>query len=239
MYDEQRDGHGLQNPNSFSQSDEVEGFAAEFDASYVLGRLSDEQRHGHDLKNPNSLSQSDEVECFTVEPDASYVVRSPNLLLQSDEVDLSMVEPDANYVMQNPNSYSPCQPADRSVRHEQRDIDTFGGLNGAATVSNLGLRRLVAWLQRITHTAAKLGVAGRAWTCSTAFSGIGYAEIAAMALTRRRTFLRFLFECAVEKDPACRSIIANHSPGSRCTGDILDWLPSSVDLRRFAHPGHQ
>ena len=78
-------------------------------------------------------------------------------------------------------------------------VDGSGGLSGGATDSRLGLRRLVAWVQRITHMAAKLGVAGRAWACSTAFSGIGCAEIAAMALTRRHSSLKFRFDCAVEK----------------------------------------
>lgn len=97
-----------------------------------------------------------------------------------------------------------------------------------------GLRRLVAWLQRVSRMAAELNAPSRHWKCSTAFSGIGCAEIAGAALNQGHPGVAFTFGHAVEKEPRCRAFIVDHSPDVRCCGDILDWLPPTVDRVRLA-----
>ena len=95
------------------------------------------------------------------------------------------------------------------------------------------LRRLVAWFDWPLRYVAALGASDRKWDCSTAFSGIGCAEIAGAALGNRKGMGHFRFMHAVEKDQACRSFLSSHTRGVSCSSDILNWLPDTYDRTKL------
>ena len=86
--------------------------------------------------------------------------------------------------------------------------DSNAKMSFCSAFDRSGLRHLVVWLQRNANMAARLGALNRTWRCSSAFSGIGCAEMAGSSLRRGRPELHFTFAHAVEKDRTCRAIIA-------------------------------
>ena len=90
------------------------------------------------------------------------------------------------------------------------------------------LRRLTDWFGWARRFGSRLTIARHAWKCSTAFSGIGCAELAARSLEQVDGIGSFHFSHALERDATARSVLNSHSRHIRCQHDILSWLPAGV-----------
>ena len=114
----------------------------------------------------------------------------------------------------------------------------FGNVQLISPEARARLRRLVCAYSWPSALVRALHLAPRHWTCSSAFSGIGCAELGAAALSRACRGLRLDFVHGIERDPAARAMLACHAPASQRAGDILDVVPTDAsvkdDLRRAA-----
>ena len=101
------------------------------------------------------------------------------------------------------------------------------------------LRKLVDWYGWAREMVSRLRLCSRRWRCSTAFSGIGCAELAGLAIERCTGVATFSFCNALERDPACRGVLAMHSPAAVCASNILDWLPEGTMSHDFSRMGFE
>ena len=71
------------------------------------------------------------------------------------------------------------------------------------------------------------------WSCSTAFTGIGCAEIGGRSLSAACRGLRLDFKHAVERNAGARAMLATHATSTTCTEDMFLLFPTCIDRSRL------